>query len=706
MISRRAILTAPLPIAFAAPAAARLVPSPASAPIGRIDGLFAPGGVGFDFSTPGVLPAGATFTRASLAWSTEGANSIRNPTGVNGVAGTPGTAPTNWSLTTTANGITRTIVGFGAEDGIPYVDIRFFGTPTNSSSISIAPDGFIGTPAFVGQTWIGSYYFRLMAGSFTNAPLTMFTTERTSGGSSLVSTGGAITPTGAPLRTQLFSFTRTFDQITAAGATCTCGNSYTLGNALDFTLRIGLPRLVRSDVNDANFNWIRNPTGIGPATPTASLPTNWGSGGTIGALTRTVVATGIEGGIPYTDIQWVGTPSATSSNSIEFDGRAVTPCVIGQTWTQATSVRVVGGSMANVGSRIQVVARTSDGITTVESTTNTIVPTSAPLSGQRNTQSRTLTGAASAMISCSVTVDFTIGLPIDITLRIGNPTLTLAAPIFLPQLYAFNNDAPRWAYDRTTSLLRGMHNEPAATNGIRNASALGAVPGSPGTPPTFWGLSTAANGVTRTIVGSGTEDGIPYFDVQFAGTPSANTSFFLTPEGNTIAALVGQTWTASCFARLVAGSLANTVHTFRVSEVNAGGTAVAASATVPAAAPTAAPLRTQQLTVTRLFTDATTAWANCNYIIATTSGLAVDLTLRFAAPQVVQANAQTSPILSTAAAVTRAADVLSLPLANGLYSIAVARESGTTTYPAQSVTTGAWLVPNDPSPLVSVTASR
>jgi hypothetical protein len=51
---------------------------------------------------------------------------------VGAVAGTPGTAPTNWSLGTSNGGISREIVGVGVEDGISYVDIRWYGTVTTN----------------------------------------------------------------------------------------------------------------------------------------------------------------------------------------------------------------------------------------------------------------------------------------------------------------------------------------------------------------------------------------------------------------------------------------------------------------------------------------------------------------------------------------------------------------------------------------------
>jgi hypothetical protein len=57
-------------------------------------------------------------------------NLIRNNTMQGAVVGTPGTAPTYWSFGTSSGGISREIVGVGEEDGISYVDVRWYGTPT------------------------------------------------------------------------------------------------------------------------------------------------------------------------------------------------------------------------------------------------------------------------------------------------------------------------------------------------------------------------------------------------------------------------------------------------------------------------------------------------------------------------------------------------------------------------------------------------
>jgi hypothetical protein len=233
----------------------------------------------YDFTT-GSLPAGVTFTRASSAWGfnsagvvtqyatdvprfvydpvtlqnlgllVEGArtNSIRNNTAVGTVAGTPGTNPTNWILATTANNITRTIVGSGVEDGIEYLEVQYTGTPSTSSSMSFFFDATTQVAAVTGQVWSGSCYIRLVSGSWANtSAVTIQLAERNSGGSGLGFTTAPMLATNAPLRTQRFTATRTFDQATTAAATVSLSIGYTIALPIDFTLRIGLPQLEQSE---------------------------------------------------------------------------------------------------------------------------------------------------------------------------------------------------------------------------------------------------------------------------------------------------------------------------------------------------------------------------------------------------------------------------------------------------------------------------
>jgi hypothetical protein len=162
------------------------------------------------------------------------------------------------------------------------------------------------------------------------------------------------------------------------------------------------------------------------------------------------------------------------------------------------------------------------------------------------------------------------------------------------------------------------------TNMIRNNMAVGAVVGTPGTPPTFSGVF-AANGMATNVVGVGTTaDGIRYIDYQIVGTAS---STFYVWAFDTVGApaLPGQIWTGSAYFALVGGSLAN-VTNLNLEQRITGGT----PATIDVAfTPTA--------TLTRVVNTTTLGGAATQAILALeltiVNGQAINFTLRVGMPQ-------------------------------------------------------------------------
>jgi hypothetical protein len=170
-------------------------------------------------------------------------NSIRNNTMQGAVAGTPGTAPTNWAITSDANGIAREIIGTGVENGITYLDLKYSGTPTATATFAAVSEGTTIVVAANGQTWTGSAFVRLVGGSLTNVAVANSVFGRNSAGGALESTQTAITPTSAALSTQRFVTVRTMTNASTERVTQQIGIAYTNGAAIDITLRIGLPQL-------------------------------------------------------------------------------------------------------------------------------------------------------------------------------------------------------------------------------------------------------------------------------------------------------------------------------------------------------------------------------------------------------------------------------------------------------------------------------
>jgi hypothetical protein len=193
---------------------------------------------------------------------------------------------------------------------------------------------------------------------------------------------------------------------------------------------------------------------------------------------------------------------------------------------------------------------------------------------------------------------------------------------------------------------------------------VGAAAGTPGTAPTNWFTFTALTGLTRQIVGTGTENGITYIDIRLSGTPSAAGSFSIGPDlPNVTAAASGQTWTSSYYLKLAAGSLTGVSSTtVSVEEYNSGGSFLTGTFTATAAL-TGAALSTQRYSATRTLNQATTAFVATTTIV-NLSGAAIDITLRIGLPQLEQGAFATSVIPTTTTALTRAADVASVNTLN------------------------------------------
>ena len=233
---------------------------------------------------------------------------------------------------------------------------------------------------------------------------------------------------------------------------------------------------------------------------------------------------------------------------------------------------------------------------------------------------------------------------------------------------------------------RGILVEEARTNGIRNSVAAGAVAGTPGTLPTNWLELSLGAGISRQVVGAGTEDGLTYVDMRFFGTTSNSPAVQLNFEQpGIVAASAAQVWTTSCFTKLVAGSLADvSLVTLRLYPRSA----------VPAELPgvVSSDLKSE-ITAARarisaaLTTPASTATVNTGIAFSVTGTKTLDFTIRLYSPQLELGAFATSPIITTGAAGTRGADAASIVLPSNVSSYTATYNNGTTATGA--VTAGA-----------------
>jgi hypothetical protein len=213
------------------------------------------------------LPSAVSLTRASAAWSTSSAgslvasaahvarfdtdpvslvfeglllegsrtNSLRNNTMQGAATGNPGTPP-NFTSTGSLQGLTRSIDALGTENGLDYIDYRFFGTPTTTGQPFVSFESNSVVAAVQNEAWTLSAWVKLQAGSLTNVSnVQLAMNEFNSSITYLTGGGSAFTPTATRAR---FSFTRTMANAAAAFVQPLLAFNVTSGLAVDFTLRV------------------------------------------------------------------------------------------------------------------------------------------------------------------------------------------------------------------------------------------------------------------------------------------------------------------------------------------------------------------------------------------------------------------------------------------------------------------------------------
>ena len=181
-------------------------------------------------------------------------------------------------------------------------------------------------------------------------------------------------------------------------------------------------------IEEARTNSIRNNTMVGAVAGTpGTLPTNWSVAGTgPGTLTQQIVGTGTSNGITYIDVKYSGTTSTTDFN-IAFEPATQIAALSGQTWSESTYLAIVGGSITNITSLRLLTEGRNAGGSTVESLLSANVQGSLTSTLQRFLLTSTLANATTAFARPAVRFDFSSGVAIDITLRIGLPQLELGA---------------------------------------------------------------------------------------------------------------------------------------------------------------------------------------------------------------------------------------------------------------------------------------
>ena len=183
----------------------------------------------------------STLAAQGLLIEEQRTNSIRNNTMVGAVAGTPGTAPTNWVMSGTANGITQEIIGVGTQNGVTYIDVKISGTASASSAHITAFEAANQIAAASGQNWAASSYLRVVAGSTAGLTIGILTQARNASNTAFTETFTTnVSPTATLAR---FAAILTLADVNTAFVRTSISIAFLIGAAIDITLRIGLPQL-------------------------------------------------------------------------------------------------------------------------------------------------------------------------------------------------------------------------------------------------------------------------------------------------------------------------------------------------------------------------------------------------------------------------------------------------------------------------------
>ncbi len=212
----------------------------------------------------------------------------------------------------------------------------------------------------------------------------------------------------------------------------------------------------------------------------------------------------------------------------------------------------------------------------------------------------------------------------------------------------------RYDYDPITLAPLGYLSESASTNLTRNSVGVGGTGGTPGVLPTNWQASTSGSGLNRQV-SYGTYRGMEGTYIRVYGTLAA-ADFYYVSFDTTVAATIGQTFTASSYLAHVAGTKTNVTAILQViSEVNSGGTWLVQSSPDRLSAVSST---VQRFDVTRTVNQPTAAGITMGYYLIYMNAGPIDWTFFFAMPQVEQKGRPTSVIRTTGTIASRSLDQL------------------------------------------------
>ncbi len=180
----------------------------------------------------------------------------------------------------------------------------------------------------------------------------------------------------------------------------------------------------------------------------------------------------------------------------------------------------------------------------------------------------------------------------------------------------------------------------ANSNQVRNPTGSGVAAGTPGTPPTNWGVYNPdiTHGITTAIVGSGTEGGIAYVDWSVSGTETSGGTGYVQigfEAANQIAASVGQTWVEGAYFKVISRS-GNCQTWLAANENNSSGGSgyLASPLYLPFEIPTGGALSAGYTEWKFKTAQATVAYVAPYFVVSYAVGSACSITVRIGQPSV------------------------------------------------------------------------
>lgn len=170
-------------------------------------------------------------------------NLVRNPWFVGAVSGTPGTLPLETAVVT-ASGSTRSVVQRGVDDGLPFVDIRWFGSVASGSSCGLwfSAAGTEAIEAVSGQQIAYGAYASIVAGTWDGVFTIMRQRFDADGVSQGIASWVVDTPTGG-LRANRVTRSEAVPSPDTRYVRFGLFARFDADQAIDITFRFGAPQL-------------------------------------------------------------------------------------------------------------------------------------------------------------------------------------------------------------------------------------------------------------------------------------------------------------------------------------------------------------------------------------------------------------------------------------------------------------------------------